>query len=150
MTRKRSAAIIIQDGRIALIERFRPDRHYFVFPGGGMEPDESPESAMIREVYEELGVHVNARQLVAEMWYHGVPQYYFLADIIGGEFGTGQGEEYTAPQPPEVGSFTPVWMPVAEILRHPVLPSPVAGLVARSHPIRWPSCPYRLFDPDSD
>jgi 8-oxo-dGTP pyrophosphatase MutT (NUDIX family) len=150
MTRKRSAAILIESDHIALIERHRLDRHYFVFPGGGVEANETPEQAVIREVEEELGVQIAVRKLVAELWYHGVPQYYFLVESIGGEFGAGQGEEYTEPQPPEVGTYTPVWMPMNSILQNPVLPTQVAELVLRRHPQGWAGKPLRLYDPRPD
>jgi len=41
----RAAVVILEDGRIALIERARDGRTYFVFPGSGVETGESPEEA---------------------------------------------------------------------------------------------------------
>jgi len=32
-------------------------------PGGGVEADENPEDALVREVYEELGVHIDKQAL---------------------------------------------------------------------------------------
>ena len=55
MTRNRGAAIIVQEGKIALIKRIREDETYYVFPGGGIEEGETAEEAMKREIYEELG-----------------------------------------------------------------------------------------------
>ena len=55
MIRNRGAAIIVQEGKIALIKRIREEETYYVFPGGGIEEGETPEEAMKREVYEELG-----------------------------------------------------------------------------------------------
>jgi mutator protein MutT len=150
VTRRRSAAILIEADHIALIERRRLDRHYFVFPGGGVEAHETPEQAVVREVEEELGIQITVRRLVAELWYHDVPQVYYLVQAIGGEFGAGQGEEYTEPQPPEIGTYTPVWMPVAHILKNPVLPTQVAELVLRCHPNGWADRPLRLHNPRSD
>ncbi|EJQ49494.1 hypothetical protein IEQ_02949 [Bacillus cereus BAG6X1-2] len=54
MTRNRGAAIIVQEGKIALIKRVREDEMYFVFPGGGIEEGETPEEATRREVYPAL------------------------------------------------------------------------------------------------
>ena len=55
MTRNRGAAIIVQEGKIALIKRIREDETYYVFPGGGIEEGETPEEATKREIFEELG-----------------------------------------------------------------------------------------------
>lgn len=55
MIRNRGAAIIVQEGKIALIKRIREEETYYVFPGGGIEECETPEEATKREVYEELG-----------------------------------------------------------------------------------------------
>ncbi|MRB25020.1 NUDIX domain-containing protein, partial [Bacillus thuringiensis] len=58
MIRNRGAAIIVLEGKIALIKRIREEERYYVFPGGGIEEGETPEEATKREVYEELGVHI--------------------------------------------------------------------------------------------
>ena len=34
---------------------------YYVFPGGGIEKEKSPEQATIREAFEELGVHISIK-----------------------------------------------------------------------------------------
>jgi len=40
--RTRAGIVLIQDGKVALIERHRAGLHYFVFPGGGVDEGESP------------------------------------------------------------------------------------------------------------
>ncbi len=144
MSRERVAAILIQEGAIALIERYRLGRHYFVFPGGGIEAGENFVEALEREMEEETGLKVNVQRLIAEVWHRGVPQHYFLVDAVGGEFGNGQGEEYTMPQPPEAGTYHPVWIPVNELNSQAVLPPVIANLVLKSYPYSWPEKPLSL------
>ena len=67
MIRNRGAAIIVQEGKIALIKRIREEETYYVFPGGGIEEGETPEEATKREVYEELGVHIQVEHLIAKV-----------------------------------------------------------------------------------
>ena len=52
----RARVIIIRDDTIALIERYRAGRHYYVFPGGGVEPGETDRQALFRELREEAGL----------------------------------------------------------------------------------------------
>jgi 8-oxo-dGTP pyrophosphatase MutT (NUDIX family) len=56
--RDRGSVVIIEDGKVALIERMKNGNHYYVFPGGGVEKGETPEQTAIREAFEELGVTV--------------------------------------------------------------------------------------------
>ena len=53
------AAIIQRDGRILIGQRKDLGHHplKWEFPGGKVEPGETPEAALIRELQEELGLH---------------------------------------------------------------------------------------------
>lgn len=52
------AGVIEREGRILVGQRRRDDRHAlkWEFPGGKIEPGESPREALARELYEELGI----------------------------------------------------------------------------------------------
>ncbi len=52
------AAIIERDGRILICRRTAAQSHplKWEFPGGKVEPDESPAAALSRELEEELGI----------------------------------------------------------------------------------------------
>jgi 8-oxo-dGTP diphosphatase len=53
------AAIIQRHGRILIGQRKDLGHHplKWEFPGGKVEPDETPDAALIRELQEELGIH---------------------------------------------------------------------------------------------
>ncbi|NJM33800.1 MAG: 8-oxo-dGTP diphosphatase MutT [Rhodomicrobium sp.] len=57
-----AVALIDEDGRILLSQR--PEGKAFgglwEFPGGKVEPGETPEAALIREAREELGIDIRA------------------------------------------------------------------------------------------
>ena len=55
-TRNSARSIIIRDGRVAMVHSLKYD--YYKFPGGGIEGDENPIDAMIRETREEAGLSV--------------------------------------------------------------------------------------------
>ena len=51
-----SAAVIIKNGQVLLGQRKKGDKHSlkWEFPGGKVEPGESPRQALVRELREEL------------------------------------------------------------------------------------------------
>ena len=57
-----AAALIDRDGRVLLAQRSkgRPMAGLWEFPGGKIEPGETPETALIRELNEELGINTAA------------------------------------------------------------------------------------------
>jgi 8-oxo-dGTP pyrophosphatase MutT (NUDIX family) len=143
--RQRSGIILIEDNKLALIERHRAGKHYFAFPGGGVDEGETPEQAAIREAEEELGILVEIKQKVAEVVFNGNTQYYFLAEKLSGEFGSGTGEEFDEYNP-VYGTFLPLWLPLADILTHNVLPRELAELVVRSAKAGWSVEPVVIIE----
>ena len=53
-----AAALVDPDGRVLLAQRpeGKSMAGLWEFPGGKIEPGETPEAALIRELYEELGI----------------------------------------------------------------------------------------------
>jgi 8-oxo-dGTP diphosphatase len=133
----RAAIILLKDDQIALIERQRDGQHYFTFPGGHVEPGETPEQAAIRETKEELGIDVTIQRLAAVIWWHDRPQYYYLVEAAGGDFGTGTGEEMHNPLP-ERGTYLPTWVAIRDVLDLRVLPRSLARLVVQAQSTGWP------------
>ena len=52
------AAVIERDAHVLIAQRKRTAQHAlkWEFPGGKVEPDETPEAAVVRELAEELGI----------------------------------------------------------------------------------------------
>ena len=142
--RTRAGIVLIEDNKVALIERHRAGLDYFVFPGGGVDDGETPEEAAVREALEELGVEVVIMQKVAEIHLDQSEQVYFLTERVGGKYGTGTGEEFTDSDPNNSlgGVYIPIWMPIEELPGHEkVFPFEVANLVVKSKTDGWPKEP---------
>lgn len=52
------AGVVFFDNRTQVLLIQRRDVPVWVLPGGGIENDESPETAIVREILEETGFHV--------------------------------------------------------------------------------------------
>lgn len=87
-----TAAIIQQNGRI-LVARRKPEAHmggYWEFPGGKIEPGESPEQCLHRELKEELNIDSKIGLFFGESCYdYGTKEIRLLCyfvDYLGGTF----------------------------------------------------------------
>jgi len=85
------AAIFDHDGRILLMQR--ADDQRWCLPCGWLEPNESPEEAVVREAWEETGLGVRPVELVGVFTRQPDPAWglfsmvavCFLCEVIGGE-----------------------------------------------------------------
>ncbi|MEI6022480.1 MAG: NUDIX domain-containing protein [bacterium] len=85
MKRIRAVGIVVQNDQVLLIER-RNTLEYFVFPGGGVENEETVEQAVIRELREETTIEVKIKKLLyCHMYDDDTEQYFYLCEYIGGE-----------------------------------------------------------------
>jgi len=147
--RTRAGIILIEDNKVALIERHRAGLEYYVFPGGGVEDGETHEQGATREAMEELGIEIAIQQKVATIHFDQSTQHYFLARRVSGEFGTGTGEEFTDSDPfdPEEGIYVPIWMPIDELPEHEkVFPEDVAKLVVKAQADGWSKEPIVFIE----
>lgn len=140
----RAAAILIQNDQVALIKRERQGLLYYVFPGGQVEAGETLVEAAAREVTEETGLLVTIGPLRVVVTFGDRQQYYFAAEVNGGNFGAGSGPELQDSSPLENGTYTPVWVPLAELPNLPVRPSCVAEAVVTASRQGWPNAPLEL------
>ena len=79
-----AVALIDTDGRVLLAER--PEGKHLAglweFPGGKVQPGETPEAALIRELAEELGIDVEASCLAPFTFAsHSYPEFHLLMPL---------------------------------------------------------------------
>jgi len=106
------AAIIQRDARFLICQRRARDSFGLLweFPGGKIQPGESPEAALERELFEELGAHARVGPLVYETR-HAYPEMgrevqllFFVAELGSQQINnlafeqTVWAEQFTLPQ----------------------------------------------------
>lgn len=83
-------AVIVEDGRILLVQRGKPPAEgLWAVPGGRVEPTETVREAVAREAFEETGLDVDVGDLVWTGRIQGTDHDYLLFDfharVMGGE-----------------------------------------------------------------
>jgi 8-oxo-dGTP diphosphatase len=71
-----------------------------------------------------LGVTVKVGECIATIEFNG-SQYFFLAEIMDGDFGTGEGEEYTDKKR-QRGTYLPMWVEINKLSSIDVKPKELA------------------------
>lgn len=85
MSLREFVGVLIQNAQAEtlVIDHFEGGREGLNYPGGKVDPGESPEQAAMRETWEEVGVHVSDLKLISEgeHTFHGETWrgYYYLA-----------------------------------------------------------------------
>lgn len=106
--RRGAVGVIVRQSRLLIIRRsqFVPAPLKYCFPGGGIEPGETEEQALVREIREELAVPVTpVRRVWQSVTSWGVDLAWWLADLPS--------EHQPVPAPAEVASvhwYTPAEM----------------------------------------
>lgn len=76
------AAIIIEKGKVFATQRgYGEFKDGWEFPGGKIEPDETPEEAIVREIKEELDTEVEVVELLDTVEYD-YPNFHLSMDCF--------------------------------------------------------------------
>ena len=121
-----AVALIDADGRVLLAQR--PEGKSLAglweFPGGKVEPGESPETALIRELHEELGIETWSSCLAPLTFAsHAYPDFHLLMPLFACRRWQGiphprEGQKLSWARANELGNYP---MPPADIPLIPVL-----------------------------
>ena len=76
------AAIIIENGKVFATQRgYGEFKDGWEFPGGKIEPDETPEEAIVREIKEELDTEIEVLELLDTVEYD-YPNFHLSMDCF--------------------------------------------------------------------
>lgn len=114
MRRGRASLIVIKDGKVLLIHRFKSEEEYWVLPGGGIEGDETGEEAGKRELKEETGLDVTSIKLACEdteSWDKN-KNFIYLCQIAQG---VGDVTNPEADKNTETNMYEPQWVEIEKV-----------------------------------
>lgn len=151
MLRIRASAIIVHNDQLLLMHRNKYDQIYHTFIGGGVEPGEKPEAAVIREVHEEASLRVELGSLVYELnEENGGVQYFYLCEYIGGSpevhESTREHEANMAGQ----NTYRPVWVSLHELDSLTLYPLVIKERIGRDILNGFVDCPVIFQAPASN
>jgi mutator protein MutT len=105
-------AVIERDGRILIAQRSRTAQHplKWEFPGGKVEPDETPETAIVRELNEELAIRAKVGPEIGryEFQYQGrwpIMLMFYRVTEFSGEPQNMDFEQILWVQPDQLGNY---------------------------------------------
>ena len=109
----RAVGIIIHDSKVLLIRRCHDGRQYSIFPGGGVESDETVEQAVIRELMEETHISVSIKRLLYHLDLIGdSDQFFYECSYLAGVPTLG-GEELEETKRGDI--HEPMWVPISDL-----------------------------------
>jgi 8-oxo-dGTP pyrophosphatase MutT (NUDIX family) len=142
-----SRAIVLKGNNILLMKRFKMGKVYYTLLGGGVNPNETPEAAAIREVSEESGLVIgNPRCMFIEE--AGLPfgtQHVFLCDLLSdGEPALPAGSEEAFWSVEGKNTYEPIWFPFAELETLQFVSPLLQQALVEARSKGWPEKP-RMF-----
>lgn len=105
----RVVAVAFSGDTLLVIGRQKEGRAYCVLPGGGVEPGEAPDVAVLRELAEETGLTGTVLQPLWTVRHDDRLAHYFLVEVEPGRLSLG-GPEALAQSTTNV--YIPKWLPL--------------------------------------
>jgi 8-oxo-dGTP diphosphatase len=141
--RKAVRAIVIKDDSLLVMHRNKFGEQYYTLVGGSMNPGETAEQALYREVREETGLTVTNPRLVfvedaGDMY---GPQYIFVCDYHSGEVALTPGSEEYEINKLGQNLYTPGWLPLKDLPDVPFLSETLKQHMLQGIQNGWPAKP---------
>lgn len=116
--------MVVRDGRLLVIRRFRAGRWHAVIPGGKVDDGEAAADAAVRELAEETSLSAAVERLLWDNVRDG--QQFFLMGPATGEVRLGGPE---AAEQSETNRHVPTWVSLDELDDIDLVPAELIPLV---------------------
>lgn len=139
-------AIVIKDGQLLVMKRFKIDKTYYTLLGGTVEHGETAAEAAVREAREESGVVVSNPRLVfvEDAGDPYGPQHVHLCDYVSGEPELPADSEEMFWTKPGVNTYEPMWLPLDKLGETPFVSPLLKEAILMALASGWPAEPYHF------
>ncbi|MDB5170541.1 MAG: mismatch repair protein MutT [Candidatus Saccharibacteria bacterium] len=147
--RTSARVIVTKDNKLLIMKRSKFGDKFYALVGGGVDPGETPEQALYREVAEEACITITNHRLVivedAGPMY-GL-QYIYLADYVSGEPALAADSEEAHSNAGGQNLYEPMWIPIKDLAEADVRPKELKQLLIRGLAGDFPDEPIELTIP---
>lgn len=146
--RQAARALIFRDNKLLVIKRDKFGKQYNVLVGGGVEIDETPEDALVRECLEETGLRITDFRLVF-IEEAGKPygtQFIYLCKDPGGEPVLDKTSIENWLNVNTDNKYNPGWLPIEELQSNkiPFRSEKIRQAILHALKNGWPQEPIKL------
>jgi ADP-ribose pyrophosphatase YjhB (NUDIX family) len=112
----RAVALVIKEDDILLMWRKKQGKEYYVFPGGGVEENETVREAVLREMKEETTLEIKIEKLLYHHCYiNDSDQFFYLCSYIKGEPELGDSNEKEDMLKDKNNVYLPLWVKINKL-----------------------------------
>lgn len=144
--RRAVRAIVIKDGHLLVMHRNKFGLEYYTLLGGGIDPGETQEQALVRELREESGVEIANPRLVIEEdagEKFGI-QYVYTCDYVSGEPHLALDSEEAEDTRLGQNIYTPMWIDLRILPTLPFRSEPLKRMLLQSFQQGFPAEPLHI------
>lgn len=125
MKRRCVRGIVIKGDEMFFIHRIKNDEEYYVFPGGGIEEDETESEGLDRELMEEIGVKVEQIKSIYKLEQEERVEKYILCKYLSGNFKDANGPEWNSEEYKSHGFYEQVSIKINDLEKYNIVPEKI-------------------------
>lgn len=131
--RIRATAVVVKDGKLLMIHRFKNGEEYWVLPGGSVKAEEVIKEAVLRELKEETSIEAKIKEKLAEInTEEETKTVLYFCEYVSGELKLGENSEEVQRSGPN-NVYTPKWIKISELPKLLIYPDEVKDFLLEKY-----------------